>query len=707
MSPIITRVAGAQGGITNNSGFRRAYLGRGVVGIASVIPRSLRFNSPDSTHLTKNLSSGNRNTFTWAGWVKRVKLDGTSPYAWDTFLNGHSDTSNYTTLGTYSNNTDQWGFVHTVSGSQAAKVYTTSVQRDVSAWYHVVISVDSTQSTPSNRVKIYINGVDSTDTSGSTYPSQSTNFYINHNISHYIGVTYPSFQSSGVFSNCYLTDIHFIDGQALTPSSFGFLDSNGVWQPSLYSGTYGTNGFKLNFADSSNNTATTLGKDAAGSNNWTPVNFSTRTSSTTYSNTGSVSRSGYVVGNPINMYDGKVNFGDNVWGAIQGTQTQSNISIGFSTSIKVYYNVNIDGGTISLNGSSKAANTPPGGNTTVGTLDWTGQISSPVTSISFSSPSDGQGTYVLGIEADGVIVTDSWFLNKYNDCVVDSPTNGIQSDTGIGNSVTGGYTTLNSLDNPSSVTLLNGNLSFSHNAASFKSIRATHMMKSGKWYFEMINMSGGGMLGIARPTDSVSSHLGSVSNAGIGFGNVVTYKDGGSVSHNNTFSYGDRLGCAFDADAGNVWFRYNGTWVSSGDPAAGTNAVYTGLTDGTWMPAVTTYDNASYPHFINFGQQPFDYAAPSGFKCLCTSNLSNTTITTSGTFTGNAGADGPFVYLNGVPTAMTINGNAVTFGTHADKLANGFKVRTSSSSYNTSGSNSYTITTTGGAFKTARAQTNP
>jgi hypothetical protein len=87
--------------------------------------------------------------------------------------------------------------------------------------------------------------------------------------------------------------------------------------------------------------------------------------------------------------------------------------------------------------------------------------------------------------------------------------------------------------------------------------------------------------------------------------------------------------------------------------------------------------------------------------------MSAGTVTTSGSFTGNADANGPFVFLNGVPTAMTINGNAITFGTHADKLANGFKVRSSSSSYNASGSNTYSVSTTGEVLKYEVAQPNP
>jgi len=116
-------------------------------------------------------------------------------------------------------------------------------------------------------------------------------------------------------------------------------------------------------------------------------------------------------------------------------------------------------------------------------------------------------------------------------------------------------------------------------------------------------------------------------------------------------------------------------------------------------------DNETYN--FNFGQQPFAHTPPTGFVALNTFNISAGTITTSGSFTGNTAADGPFVYLNGVPTAMTINGNAVTFGTHADKLSNGFKVRSSSSSYNATGSNTYSITTTSDKFKFANAQPNP
>ena len=155
----------------------------------------------------------------------------------------------------------------------------------------------------------------------------------------------------------------------------------------------------------------------------------------------------------------------------------------------------------------------------------------------------------------------------------------------------------------------------------------------------------------------------------------------------------------------------NGNLTASGTtdlptiiPDSGTWYFERGGVSQTWTPPAA-FPSGSGDY--NFGQRPFTYTPPDGFKALCTKNLPTGTITTSGTFSGNASTDGPFVYLNGVPTAMTINGNEVTLGNHADKLANGFKVRSSSASYNSAGSNTYSITSTGTKFKYSNAQGNP
>ena len=163
---------------------------------------------------------------------------------------------------------------------------------------------------------------------------------------------------------------------------------------------------------------------------------------------------------------------------------------------------------------------------------------------------------------------------------------------------------------------------------------------------------------------------------------------------------------ALDTATGKFWIGKNNTWLSSGDPAAGTNQIGT-ITGGTsyapWFGCYTSTDVWSG----TFGQQPFTYTPPTGFVALNAYNIAAGTVTTSGSFIGNLNADGPFVYLNGVPTTMTINGNAVTFGTQADKLANGFKVRSASALYNLATSNTYSVTTNGAVFKNANAQGNP
>jgi hypothetical protein len=360
-----------------------------------------------------------------------------------------------------------------------------------------------------------------------------------------------------------MTEVNFIDGQALTPSSFGETNAQtGVWQPKAYSGSYGTNGFYLNFSDNSNTTAATLGKDYSGNgNNWTPNNFS-------------------------------------------------------------------------------------------------------VTA--------GAG----------------------NDSLVDSPTS-YGTDTGVGGTVRGNYATLNPLALKSAVTLTNGNLD-GYSVGSTDICYATIGMSSGKWYWEVTCISGAYMIGISKDVTPITDWQTTNGLAYYG-SNGQKYTNSAGAAYGATFTTGDVIGLALDMDAGTLVFYKNGT-------SQGT--AFTGIT-GTYFASLQN-PGANGTMSFNFGQRAFAYTAPSGFKALCTQNLPAGTITTSGTFTGNGSADGPFVYLNGVPTAMTINGNAVTFATHADKLSNGFKVRSSSASYNNSGaSNTYSITTTSDKFKYALAQPNP
>jgi hypothetical protein len=200
--------------------------GQGGAGFA--IERSLRFNSGDSAYLSRNFAAGNRKKWTWSGWFKLSKLDQRNYI----FTNWNSSgqlslylewtNSNKIRIGEYSSSAWEW------------QLDSTRQFRDPSAWYHLVVAVDTTQSTASDRVKVYINGEQLTSFSPSNYPSQNKDTYVNQAVEHNIG------RLQTTEADFYLADVHFIDGQALAPTDFGETDDNGVWQPKAYAGTYGT-----------------------------------------------------------------------------------------------------------------------------------------------------------------------------------------------------------------------------------------------------------------------------------------------------------------------------------------------------------------------------------------------------------------------------------------------------------------------------------
>jgi len=232
------------------------------------IARSLRFNSADSAYLNRTpASAGNRQIWTLSFWLKRTTL----AVRQEILGNADSSALNGLYVEFLSDDTLQIGDYATSSWNWQFQTY--PVYRDPSAWYHIVISVDTTQATNTNRVKIYVNNTQVTVFNNTVYPSQNFNCAWNTTQPASIG---RNGAYNALYNNGYLTEIYNIDGQALTPSSFGETNAQtGVWQPKAYSGSYGTNGFYLNFSDNSNTTAATLGKDYSGNgNNWTPNNFS-------------------------------------------------------------------------------------------------------------------------------------------------------------------------------------------------------------------------------------------------------------------------------------------------------------------------------------------------------------------------------------------------------------------------------------------------
>jgi hypothetical protein len=323
------------------------------------VSRSLRFNAADSAYLSRTpASAGNRKTWTWSGWVKRSGLD--------------SDVRLFE-AGTSSTDVTWFGFVGAnsfrfedySSGSYKIQLGSSALYRDVSAWYHLVVAVDTTQATSTDRVKLYVNGTQIVNFSLNTYPSPSFDTRANNTVLHTTGGS--AVIGGSAYFNGYLANVQLIDGQQLAPSSFTETDATtGQLIPKTYSGSYGTNGFNLLFADNSSNTASTLGKDTSpNGNNWTPNNLSVTAgagndslidSPTNYgtdTGVGGEVRGNYATWNAVNksanttLSNGNLNATSTVgdWRAVFGT-------VGMSSG-KWYWELTITGASYHLHGIAK------------------------------------------------------------------------------------------------------------------------------------------------------------------------------------------------------------------------------------------------------------------------------------------------------------------------------------------------------------------
>ena len=229
--------------------------------------RSVRLRSSASAYFNRTpATASNRKTWTWSGWVKR----GIISSGQQTIFSGGNVISDTGVTAIWFDPTD----VIRIGGSTTDWLKTTQVFRDPSAWYHIVVAMDSTNATANNRLRLYVNGSEVTAFATRNNLTLNADYGVNQALVHDIGIQSASIGLS--YFDGYFTEINFIDGQALTPTSFGEYNTlTGVWQPKKYGGTYGTNGFYLNFNDNSAATAAAIGKDSSGNgNNWTPNNIS-------------------------------------------------------------------------------------------------------------------------------------------------------------------------------------------------------------------------------------------------------------------------------------------------------------------------------------------------------------------------------------------------------------------------------------------------
>ncbi len=368
---------------------------------------------------------------------------------------------------------------------------TNQLFRDSSAWYHLVAAYDTTQGTASNRIKLYINGSQITSFSQENYPTQNLDLWLGDTDAHNVGrdVAYSSSYYDG-----YMAEFVYIDGQQLTPSSFGETDTaTGIWKPKKIGqiANAGTNSFYLNFKDSSN-----LGNDASGLNNDFTVN--------------------------------------NLTSIDQSTDT----------------------------------------------------------------------------------------------CVEN-------------------FSTMNPLVNAAGSTFSEGDLKVATVQSNAALDMSTFGLTKGKWYWEVkaTTLSTGSsasernMVGITKTIPTVSGYDGSMLALGVGLrGNgYIAGVIGSGASGWNTYVQGDIISVALDLDNGKLYFATNGTYGSSSNPSTASNGYSFTVGTDTYFPAVNVRETSESGTWeVNFGNPSFsissgnadsngygnfEYAVPSGYYALNTSNL--------------------------------------------------------------------------------------
>jgi hypothetical protein len=353
---------------------------------------SLRFRASNSAFLSRTpASTTNQRTFTWSGWVKRGTLGGSNAQYMFSARSANNDSGWFSF---YFNVTDTLG----VGGWTVDYRSTTQLFRDPSAWYHLVLAVDTTQSTASNRIKVYVNGSEITAFSTTNNPTQNFDYPVNssaaaHSHGSVVGYS-PTYNFDG-----YMAEVNFVDGQQLTPSSFGKTDAaTNQWVPKKFGGAYGTNGFYLKFDDSS-----AVGKDSSGNgNNWSTSGHSV-TPGTTYDLMTDVptltnaTTANYATLNPLSTVGGTFSNGNLQFNG-GGAWLSTNGTLAFPTSGQWYFEATLLNAPIS----------PRDFNTS---YNWIGVG----LATNFSSTSAPSNTNV-----NGFLWGDNGFINNFTSSPVDS-----------------------------------------------------------------------------------------------------------------------------------------------------------------------------------------------------------------------------------------------------------------------------------------------
>lgn len=560
--------------------------------------------------------------FTYSTWVKRGRLNVSNP-AMDLMSCGTHDISLnnqiwiYDDLNMYSDGTYFFG--------------TKRKFRDTSAWYHIVIACDGTKSTGPEKIKVYVNGVQETNFTTDNRASFPGTNKFNSAIGHSVG---GHFYSGKNHIEGYMAETNFIDGQQLTPASFGVFDSNGIWSPIKYSGAYGNNGFYLDYNDSSNSyihTSATATAPFGGTANSAKVADSTYVISNT--STGS--------GFTLIQYD----MGSQVF--MSGYEIKKLRFTGGTSTFKVQ---------TSTDGSTYTDLSPL--SVTSVDQDFYGPIGRTARYVRIQSTTFGTNgqAYVdyFGIHNYQIGKDVSGRSNHFGASSIDSliKTYDIPTINTLDNRY-GNYCTFLTHTAPSEA----GKKSYPYkgntavNLISADRALGSFPLRSGKWYAEFRVVSGDLVNGTDTrigiiTADQVASlysgdgggYPGNVGCTGYSYWSTGVKAESTSSSQSSgaygaSWIAGDTIGLALDLDNNKIWWSKNGTWQSSGNPAAGTNAAYT-ISQNTWVMGIWNGNGAVRNKRIhaNFGQFAYQYTPPVGFNPINTSYLSSPTILDPATY---------------------------------------------------------------------------
>ena len=402
------------------------------------VANSCRFEDGDTAYLSQtSATTDNEDKGTISVWIKRSDLSRNQIFA-----SSYTDSNNRTffKLGS-GDNLDIFFLIGGVEGN----LVTNAVYRDISAWYNIVIAVDTTQVTASNRVKLYVNGTQVTSFSTETYPAQNANIHFFQS-SKTIHIGKYAGGDTDIFSG-YMSEFVFVNNQQLAPTSFGEFDEDTptVWKPKDVSGlTFGNNGFYLDFEDSGD-----LGDDESGNTNDFTENNLAATDQASDSPTNN-----FATANPLNVNSGGVstfaegNTEVTVNGAT-GMQFGSSSTLGM-TAGKYYCEVKIktvDSGVVGVSaGASEDARDdyPPGtqgGAESVGILISSGARYIDDSGATHGAATSADGIMMIALDLDNNNVYfgtgGNWFDGSGN-ADESNPTSAI-SVTAVGSTTDGAY----------------------------------------------------------------------------------------------------------------------------------------------------------------------------------------------------------------------------------------------------------------------------